>query len=87
MIIYKVLNKINNKCYIGQTSRSLIIRKKELEKNSRKKWTVYNIDGRQEIIKVMSIWCRENDISVSTIRRTLKTGKYCRQGWMIKNYE
>jgi group I intron endonuclease len=29
MIIYKVTNKINNKCYIGQTRRSLKIRKNE----------------------------------------------------------
>jgi len=37
MIIYKVTNKLDSKCYIGQSSFNLRKRKSEHEKNSKKK--------------------------------------------------
>jgi group I intron endonuclease len=58
--------------------------KEELENLSKKTWVIENTNGELEYVKVMSIWCKENSVSRSTIRRTQKTNKFCNKGYKIK---
>jgi len=78
---FKLLNSGKNNPMYGHKYT-----KEELEERSKKKWIAYHKDGRKEVIKVMSLWCKEKNISRSTIKRTLKTRKYCKRGWKIEKW-
>ena len=55
----------------------------ELEKRSRRTWIAENINGKKEIVKVISIWCKNKNITYSTMIRTIKTGRFCKKGWKL----
>jgi group I intron endonuclease len=57
---------------------------KELNKISKNDYIAINNKGEKEHFKVLSLWCKNKNLSVHVMRRTMKTGKFAKNGWRIK---
>ena len=70
MIIYKATNKINSKCYVGKTIKTLAQRKAAHvyeAKNNRNDFVFYKV---KNIVK----WCKENNYPYQKARWRIRKG-------------
>ena len=87
-IIYKVTNKVNDKCYIGQSIRNEIPIHRHIKNAiNNKKYIIAFPDGDEKVIQGINRFCREHGLSPGTLGMVVREKRRSHKGYKARYYK